>query len=270
VFRYLPGFEEIRPTPPPAFDCSILLDCADQERINLRQGALANPPDILIDHHITNAMFAGINLVDPAAVATAAIITDQAEALGLAIPREAAACLLAGLVTDTLGFRTPNTNAHTLEIAQRLMRTGASLPEAIERGMNRRSFTAARFWGYGLSTLERDGEIVWATLTLEARKASEYPGRGDDADLINVLASIEGTRVALLFVEQEGGKIKISWRVREGLDVTRLAISFGGGGHPAASGALVAGGLEEVRSRVLTATRAWLDTSKTGRGTLSA
>jgi phosphoesterase RecJ-like protein len=258
VFRYLPGSGDIRNEPANGFDLSILVDCADQERISLPEGSPARAIDIMIDHHVTNGLFAKVNLVNPEAASTAEVIVDAAGDLGLAIPREAATCLLAGVVTDTLGFRTPNTGIHTLEVTETLIRAGASLPDTVERSLHRRSFAAARYWGAGLSKLERDGEIVWTSLTLADRAAAGYPGR-DDADLVNILSSIDGHEVALMFLEQEGGKIKISWRVAAGLDVTPLAISFGGGGHPAASGALMAGSLEEVRTQVLRRTREWLD-----------
>jgi phosphoesterase RecJ-like protein len=268
VFRYLPGSGDIRMHPPKDCDLSILVDCADRERISLPEGAPALPIDILIDHHITNGRFAEINLVNPEAASTAEFIVDLAKGLGLSLPPEAATCLMAGVVTDTLGFRTPNTGIHTLEVTEALIRAGASLPETVERSLHRRSFAAARYWGAGLSRLERDGEIVWTSLTLADRTASGYPGR-DDADLVNILSSIDGHEVAVMFIEQEGGKIKISWRVVAGLDVTPLAVSFGGGGHPAASGALQAGGLEDVQREVLQRTRQWLDGMHAARKTPS-
>jgi phosphoesterase RecJ-like protein len=257
VFRYLPGAGEIRAELPPAFDISILVDCADSERISIPEGTTTRPPDLIIDHHVTNERFGGVNLVDPEATATAELITDLAGDLGLSIPPEAAMCLLAGVITDTLGFRTPNTGLHTLDVVQRLMRSGGTLPETIERSLHRRSFAAARYWGAGLSRLERDGDIVWTSLTLEDRRAAGYPGR-DDADLVNILTSIDGPVVAVIFIEQDGGKIKVSWRVVSGLDVTSLAISFGGGGHPAASGANIEGSLEEISRNVLARTKEWL------------
>jgi len=276
VFRYLPGAGEIRNDLPDARDLTILVDCADRERIGLPEktpSAQVPPPappvDLMIDHHITNGRFASVNLVEPSAASTAEMIVDLAGGLGLTIPREAATCLMAGVVTDTLGFRTPNTGIHTLEVAETLIRAGASLPDAVERSLYRRSFAAARYWGAGLSRLERDGGIVWTWLTLADRAAAGYPGR-DDADLVNVLSSIDGPEVAVMFIEQEGGKIKISWRVAAGLDVTPLAISFGGGGHPAASGAQVAGPLEEVREDVLQRTRQWLAGTQAARGTPDA
>jgi phosphoesterase RecJ-like protein len=265
VFRYLPGAADIRSSLPESFDLVLLLDCADRERISVPDGVPAPPIDIIIDHHVTNDRFAALNLVNPGAASTAEWLADLADGLGLPIPPEAAQCLLAGVVTDTLGFRTPNTGIHTLEVAQRLMRAGGSLPETVERSLHRRSYAAARFWGAGLTRLQRDGTIVWTALTLADRAAAGYPGR-DDADLVNILSSIDGHEVALLFVEQEGGKIKISWRVTAGMDVTPLAVSFGGGGHPAASGALLTGPLESVQAKILARTKDWLAAVKSGRG----
>jgi phosphoesterase RecJ-like protein len=86
----------------------------------------------------------------------------------------------------------------------------------------------------------------------------EYPGN-DDADLINILSSIEEVDIAVIFIEQRGGKVKVSWRAAPGLDVSGVALSFGGGGHPAAAGAEIAGSLEEVQTRVLQATTPLLE-----------
>jgi bifunctional oligoribonuclease and PAP phosphatase NrnA len=256
VFRFLPGSETISEHLPESYDLCILVDCGDAARIGRLAGSLPRPPDINFDHHVTNSAFAAVNIVEPKANATAELLTALAPRLGLTIDADAAMCLLVGVVTDTIGFRVPATNQRTLTITKRLMRAGGSLPEAMERTLHRHSFAAMRFWGAGLARLEREGDLLWSSLPLSERKAAGYVGR-DDADLINVLSSIEDARVAMIFVEQDGGLVKISWRAREGLDVTPLAASFGGGGHPAASGATAEGTLEEVRQRVLQATKEW-------------
>jgi phosphoesterase RecJ-like protein len=92
-------------------------------------------------------------------------------------------------------------------------------------------------------------------LTVADRKASGYTGK-DDADLINIVSSIDDAEVAILFVEQNAKKTKISWRgLKPHVDVSQLARQFNGGGHKAASGAELSGSLAEVRERVLEATR---------------
>jgi phosphoesterase RecJ-like protein len=83
--------------------------------------------------------------------------------------------------------------------------------------------------------------------------AAGYEG-DDDADLVNFLSTVDGASVTVLFVEQPGSKVKVSWRARGGVDVSRLAQTFGGGGHEPAAGATLDGRLEDVERLVLTAT----------------
>jgi phosphoesterase RecJ-like protein len=141
------------------------------------------------------------------------------------------------------------------------MDAGGNLTGVYYPALVQRSFQAARYWGAGLSRLQREDRIVWTALTLADRQAVGYHGR-DDADLVNVLSAIEDVDVAIIFVEQGQSRVKISWRLcglpAENLDVSQVARSFGGGGHKAASGAEIDGTLEEVQQRVLASTRSML------------
>jgi phosphoesterase RecJ-like protein len=74
----------------------------------------------------------------------------------------------------------------------------------------------------------------------------DYPGN-DDADLINVISAIDDFDIAMIFVEQRNGTVKISWRSIPGIDVSKIALQFGGGGHPAAAGADIPGTLAEIQ-----------------------
>ena len=136
------------------------------------------------------------------------------------------------------------------EYAAKLIDYGANISDLYLRSLILRSYESTRFWGAGLSQLEREGAIVWTKLTIEDRKKAGYSGR-DDADLINVLSAIKDASIAIIFVEQPSGNVKVSWRAKPGLDVARLAMRFGGGGHAAAAGAELHGTLDEVMSRVL-------------------
>ena len=87
------------------------------------------------------------------------------------------------------------------------------------------------------------------------RNASGYTVN-DDADLINVLSSIDEAEVAIMFVEQTKHETKVSWRaLKAHVDVASIAVQFGGGGHTAAAGAEIKGSLADVRARVLSVTR---------------
>jgi phosphoesterase RecJ-like protein len=261
-FRHLPGSQQVCTRAEGAFDVAVAVDCSDLSRagdalvVHNGSGAVSTQAvDINIDHHVTNLMFARYNLVESEATATSEILARYLTDFGLPLTQPVADAFLTGILTDTLGFRTSNMTPRVLRAAADLMDAGANLPDLYRDALMSRSFVAARYWGAGLSKLERDGRLVWATLTLEDRRLVGYPGR-DDADLINVVSSIDDAEVSLVFVEQNHDSVKVSWRSQPGYDVSKVALSFGGGGHRVAAGAEIPGALSEVQAKVLEATRA--------------
>ncbi len=253
-FKHLPGSDKVQTKAEGEFDTIITVDCSDLKRVGASlEGYRA--PDIVIDHHITTEPFGTLNLVEPEAVATASVLTRHMRGWGLTITPPIAANLMTGLVTDTLGFRTANTTPEALRQAADLLDLGVDMSTLYFRSLVRRTFAGAKYWGAGLTSLQRSDSIIWATLTISDRTASGYTGK-DDADLINVVSSIDEADVAIIFVEQDPSRTKISWRgLKPHIDVARIARQFNGGGHKAAAGAEVSGTLDEVRERVLAATR---------------
>jgi bifunctional oligoribonuclease and PAP phosphatase NrnA len=261
-FQYLEGSERIRRRAEGEFDLVITVDSSDIERTGeallnvLRSdGGDGSIPDINIDHHITNLSFARYNLVEAEAAATAEIIANHLCDFGLPLNTRIASALLTGIITDTLGFRTANMSPQVLYTVAKLMEAGADLPSLFSNALYKRSFQTARLWGLGLSKLRREGPIVWTSLTRKDRQSVGYPGR-DDGDLINLVSSIEEAAVAMVFVEQNNGSVKVSLRAQPGIDVSKVALDFGGGGHKAAAGAQLDGTLVEVQEKVLRAARA--------------
>ena len=256
-FRHLEGSEQIVKEPTGEHDTFITVDCADFKRVG-KVFENFGQPDINIDHHKTNEKFGKLNLIEPDEVATAAILTNHLPEWGYKITKQIAAALLTGIVTDTLGFRTSNTNPSALRLCATLMETGADMTNLYMKALVKKTFPAARYWGAGLSRLEQKNGIVWSTLTVDDRKSSGYGGN-DDADLINMISAIEGNKVGMIFVEQNNAHVKISWRALEpGIDVSQVAKHFNGGGHAAAAGADVPGTLNEIKPVVLKTTREML------------
>lgn len=260
-FRFLTGSDQVMKAPSSPADLCIVVDVSDISRIG--EGFECHQPDIQVDHHITNLNFAKINLVDPEAVATAAILADVMPLWGLTISTPVAEALLTGIVTDTIGFRTSNMTPQALRIAAKLMEAGANLPDIYDRSLAQRTFEAARYWGKGLNSLQRDGRLIWATLSRDDRRAVGYNGN-DDADLTHILSSVIQGDISVLFIEQNDHQVKVSWRARPGWDVSKIAVQFGGGGHPAAAGADIEGSLEQVQKQVLEATKKMLSETDPG------
>jgi phosphoesterase RecJ-like protein len=256
-FRHLEGSKQVVKKPAGPFDLVAVVDCSDLERVGNAMNGVVKP-GVNIDHHITNVNFAEVNLVWPTAVSTSAVLAENLPGWGYELTQPVASALLTGLVSDTLGFRTSNMTSAALRLAADLMDRGADLPELYMRALVNRSYTAARYWGAGLGRIRIEGRLVYTSLTLEDRELVSYSGN-DDADLINILSSIDEADIAVIFVEQRGKKVKVSWRAVPGIDVSQLAFRFGGGGHPAASGAEISGSLEEVQAAVLPATAALIE-----------
>ncbi|MFO7585319.1 MAG: DHH family phosphoesterase [Anaerolineales bacterium] len=260
LFAHLPGAEQVKTAPQAEFDLFITVDCADFKRTGPQFQSMRKP-DINIDHHVTNEKYGEINVIEHNAVATCAILADHIPHWGLDIDQDVAASLVTGIVTDTLGFRTANTNPDSLRQCAKLMETGINMPDLYDRALNRRKIASARYWGAGLSSLKSDHGIVYGTLTLNDRLRSDYNGN-DDGDLINIISTIEDYAVGMIFVEQLDGSVKISWRaLQPGVDVSPVAKHFNGGGHPAAAGADIPGTLAELQPLVLEKTRQMLDLS---------
>lgn len=247
-FRFLEGHDQIVTRHGGGFDLVVVLDCGDLNRAG--QAVQGMTVGLNIDHHPTNNGFGEINIIETESVATCEILARYIPEWGLPMPQEVVDALLTGILTDSQGFRTLNTTPRALKVAASLMERGADIHELYFKSLIRKNFEALRYWGEGLQHLERKNGLAWAVLSLEGRKAAKYPGR-DDADLVNLLARLDNTNVVILFVEQDSQKVKISWRAKEGYNVAEIAQSFGGGGHVAAAGATIEGGLEEVQQRVI-------------------
>lgn len=255
-FQHLTGSEQITKKLDPEYDLVIVLDCSDIERVGIDFGE-DFVPNINIDHHITNLNFASINLVDLNAPSTAEILKSILNEINLPISLPVADALLTGIITDTLGFRTNNMHSTTLRVAADLVDIGSDLQLLYQLALLNKSFEAIRYWGTGLSSVQKKEGILWTTLAQKDRREIGYPGN-DDADLINVLASVNNIDIAIVFIEQPKDSVKVSWRAKKGLDVSRIATSFGGGGHKSAAGAEIRGQLETVRTEVLVATHKYL------------
>ncbi len=256
-FSYLPGSEGITRSPEGDVDMIVVVDCSDPHRVGEGLSGYGQP-DLVVDHHKTNVQFGKFNVVEPDQVATTAILFDHMPTWGLGFDLGIATCLLSGIVGDTIGFRTPNVNSEVMRKTAALMDLGANLTDIYQEELVLKTFESLRYWGAGLGRLERKNGLVWTSLTLADRQEIGYAGN-DDADLVNVLSSVKGTAIALIFVEQPQDKVKVSWRAKPGLDVSEIAFKFGGGGHAAAAGADFEGSLESIKQIVIQATQKLLE-----------
>jgi phosphoesterase RecJ-like protein len=139
--------------------------------------------------------------------------------------------------TDTGSFRFQNATADTLHVAGDLVALGADPAQISECVFDNRTFTATRLLAAALSSLAAspDGKIVWAHVT---RDDFTTLGAADEdtEGFVNYMRGVRGADVGLLFREMADGRVRVSLRGRETVDVGAIAQAFGGGGHRMAAG----------------------------------
>ncbi len=240
-------------------DVLVVLDISDVKRLgNLAEAVRQlTIPRLVIDHHVATDEPAGsIVFSDPTACATGELVHDLAVVLGGEITEPVARSLYAAILTDTGGFRYSNTTPRAHAIAARLLTAGVD-PEA----MYRRVYASVpvgrlRLLSEALETLEVDPDAGLAWISVPAGAMEQHGLRSEDLDgIVEHPRSILGTRLALFFRDLGHGKVKVSFRSTGDVDVNAFARQFGGGGHAKAAGALISGGLEDVRERVVKAAR---------------
>ncbi len=233
----------------------IAVDCGDESRMGNvgKQARALGVPLIQIDHHRTNTYFGDANIVDAAAVAAAECVLDWLDYMLVAITPDVALCLLCGIVTDTLCFRTDNVTVTTLAKAQRLMTAGADLSFIVQNTVSRVPTDVIRLWGQVLPTVRIEDHVIWVKVSLAARRAANGAGGGEtkDGGLVSLLVQADEAYMSCVLTEKENGTVELSFRAVPGFDVSALAASLGGGGHMLASGATVPGMLDEVEARVV-------------------
>lgn len=241
-FRALPGLDLLGPAAqaPAAPELMLCFDAASAARL----GELADrigPTTIVLDHHASNTRFGGIHLVDPSAAATSVIAAGLLDRLGVPLDREIAECLYVALTTDTGSFRFDLTTPAVHELAARLLATGVNPAEVARRVFDTRPFGAVRLYGEVLRRAELEPEtagglgLVWTYATLEdlARHGQRPYVLEALIDSVRVVAEAD---VSCVVKQLAAGEWAVSLRSKGGVDVARVAVTLGGGGHRLAAG----------------------------------
>jgi len=259
TYGFLPGVAEYAAHSLTDEDCAVAVDASDAGRLGSVYDAerFAGVPLIVIDHHRTNTRFGTINFVREAS-STAELVLELLEFLGWWPDVTVATCLLAGLVTDTQGFRTTSTTADSFRAALRLLDAGADLHGVMAAAFKQRTLPSLKVWGRALQHVRYDDGVIWAVVDRDVLCQDGNNGELSSG-LVNLLSTVEEALVALVFREVEAGTVEVGLRAVPGVDISRVAVQFGGGGHPQAAGCTVTGAVSDVVDRILGAVRRALE-----------
>ncbi len=247
-FHFLKGAGEIShdAADGTVYDLCIALDTSDKERL----GAFAFYFDhagntVCIDHHVTNAGFAGVSHVCPDRSATSEVLYTLME--DEFVDKSVAECLYMGMIHDTGVFKHSNTTGETMEIAGRLMDKGINFSEIIDKTFYEKTYRQNQILGRMLteSVLFMDGLCIFSAV--RKKNMEFYQAKAKDLEgIIDQLRVTKGVECAIFLCETAPQEYKVSMRSNQVVDVSKIAAFFGGGGHIRAAGCTMSGSVHDV------------------------
>jgi bifunctional oligoribonuclease and PAP phosphatase NrnA len=232
----------------------IALDCASFERIGTVRELLVDDVRLLnIDHHPTNSRYGDVHLVRADAASTTEILYDLVkQCYPRLMNRALAEPLYTGLLTDTGSFRYSNTNRQVMIAAADLLSHDLDPAAIATHALETASVEHIELLKRTLPSLQRhaEGKVALIKVTLADMQSSGAQDE-DVEDLVSYPRRMEGVHVGVLLKEREHNEVKVSLRSNTDLDVSRVAQSFGGGGHAKAAGCTYTGPLVEAEQALL-------------------
>ena len=258
--KFLKGSDEITgeiTEPVDETDIVVVLDCGNLERVsaNLKEftGTIVN-----IDHHLSNDKYGDINYIDANAAATAEIVFELLNLMGISFEKENSVikdigtCMYTSIVTDTGAYRHSNVTERTHKISATLKKIGVDNTFIYQSLFDNKDFSRIKLIGKALSNMQLilNGKV--ALLEIDKNFTADLGiDIGDTSDIISYGLQIKGVEVTLLLKEVEDG-VKASLRAKSYVDVRKIAEVFGGGGHIRASGIKIRNmSMEEAKYEIL-------------------
>lgn len=235
----------------------ISLDCGDRKRICLSDEIKDKAQKIIcIDHHASNDKYGDFNYIDTNASSTCELVYNVLVAYNKKynidlIDENIATFLYTGLVTDTGNFMYSNTHPTSFDMAKNLLLKGAKKENIIQNIFQSNSANYYKLLGEALNTLDIiNNKVACISITKEMLKRNIISFNDVDG-ITSYTRDIEGIEVGILLKEKKDNEIKVSLRSKSYVDVSKIAQSFGGGGHIKAAGCTIYDTIENAKKKII-------------------
>ncbi len=216
-------------------DLFIAVDCADLGRLGEYSEAFCGNT-ACIDHHITHKNFAEATVVVGNAPATGEIIYDLVEELGVEMDADIAYNLYMAIVCDTGNFKYSSTTPKTHRVAAKLLENNVDFADMTKRLFDTKSINYLRLQKSAIEKLETyKGGKITLLLLMDEDFEKEGISEADADSIVTLPGSVEGAEIGV-YIRQRGEGFKVSLRSNGLVDVSKVAVQFGGGGHERAAG----------------------------------
>jgi len=247
------------------FDCVIATDCASFERLGKVGDCIGDRKIFInIDHHGSNTRYADVNWVSPREPSTGELIFRLLKVARWPVTKPIADLLFTAISTDTGSFQYATTRPGTFHTGAELVTRGANLAKICDEVYQSYPLSRAQLLKhvYSKFRLTDNDRIAW--FWLRQKDFNRTGAESDDTEgLIDHIRSIEPVVVACVFEELGPELTRISLRSKtDRINVSEICSQFGGGGHPAAAGARMAGTPLAVQRKVIGAVKRALKAAK--------
>jgi phosphoesterase RecJ-like protein len=256
-YDFLDGFESMRRVDDiqesEVFDTMMVLECPTIKRMGEAARFVHEDMCVInIDHHPRNKMEASLHWVDDKRSSVGEMVLEYLLAVDCEITPAMAEQLYTAIMTDTGQFRFGNTSPRTMALAGQLIGFGADPKTISDRVYYNLTPPAVRLLGPVLSTIEfhQQDRVCLLSLTQEMLQKAGAT-KADTEGLVDFTLYSGSVCCGALLKESEPSVTKVSLRSRDGVDVSKIASEFGGGGHVKAAGCAIPLPLEEARKELL-------------------
>ncbi len=210
-------------------------------------GRISNPKYVLckelikIDHHPDKEPYAALSWVEEKSASACQMIAAFYDFFKprLKLDRETATFLFCGMVTDSVRFRSPDTDGDSLRYAALMLDAGVDT-EGLYAQLYLRDEKSLRLEAYvyeHFRQTENGAAYFYADKAVQTAFGLSFE---DASDAVDWLSAVRGCLVWLAFIDAPDGSVRVRLRSRF-VSVAELAERFHGGGHANAAGATVYG-----------------------------
>ncbi len=239
------------------YEFLIILDCHEKTRIGACAPLIPTASKIIsIDHHKEGELIENsLTYIDTNMVSVGAILFNLFESELNKFPKKSANYIAKAIYTtilnDTDNFINTNTDAETFRICSQLMEYNIKPGYITEHFLLNKPPKQMKFIGEVLSKIQtyEDDQILFMGTTLEMLEQYNLDSEAT-SKLTRWVKGTRGIKATVCFQEINSRRYRLSLRSND-IDVNKIAVKFGGGGHIKASGCEIKGSLPDIKKQII-------------------
>lgn len=221
------------------FDTVFVVDVGKETLLGKYSEQVKNFPNtIVIDHHSSRSFEGTMTYVNNNRSSCCEIIFELAKCLKVNITPEIATHIYAGIIGDTSCFLNDNTTENSFYVARECLLCGANIKKVNFLLQKHQTTQQLKLKQIGYQNMVIKNKIAYMIFT---KKMFNEAGVDDCPSFVNELLNIDNNIFAFVIKQKEKNVYTVSFRCKDGYDVTTIANIIGGGGHKQAAGGLFVG-----------------------------